>query len=215
MARAKRPPKPTFFATPDALRGWFEANHATAAELFVGLYKRTSGRPSISWPQAVDEALCFGWIDGVSRSLGADAWMIRFTPRRPGSIWSKVNVAKVAKLRELGKMRPAGERAFAARSEAKTGVYSFERPEPAQLTAAQAARLRANAEAAAFFEAQAPWYKRTATHWVVSAKREDTRERRLAQLIEDSAAGRRIAPLTRPEPKRAAAKKRAAPRRAR
>lgn len=203
MASAKPQPKPRFFETSAALRAWLEASHETATELFVGLYKRGSGRPSISWSQAVDEALCFGWIDGQGRSLGADAWMIRFTPRRPGSNWSKVNVAKVTQLRELGKMRPAGERVFAARSEAKTGVYSFERSEAARLTPAQEERLRANRKAAAFFHAQAPWYQRTATHWIVSAKREETRERRLSQLIADSAAGRRIGPLVRPDQKRA------------
>ena len=215
MASAKQRPKPTFFETSGAFRAWLEANHEVAIEVFVGLYKSGSGRPNMNWSQAVDEALCFGWIDGVSRSLGAEAWMIRFTPRRAGSIWSKVNVAKVARLRELGLMCPAGERAFAARSETKTGVYSFERAKPAQLTAAQCARLRANAKAAAFYFAQAPWYQRATAHWVISAKREETRERRLAQLIKDSAAGRRIGLLTRPADKRAEAKSTARKRRAR
>ena len=164
----------------------------------VGFYKRGSGKPSITWPQSVDEALCFGWIDGVRRSLGDDAYTIRFTPRRATSIWSAINVAKLAELEKLGKLRDAGRRAFAARTAAKTGVYSFERNESAKFTEAQEATLRANRRAAAFFDAQPPWYRRTATHWVISAKRDETRERRLAQLITDSAAGRSIGPLTRP-----------------
>ena len=190
--------KPRFFAQPSEFRAWLEAHHESASELLVGFYKRDSGKPSMTWPQAVDEALCFGWIDGVRRSLGAEAYTIRFTPRKSTSIWSAINVAKVAELVKSGKMRAAGERAFAARKPEKTGVYSFERSEAAQLTAAQRAHLDANRKAAAFFAEQAPWYQRTAIHWVISAKREQTRERRLEQLIADSAAGRRIGPLTQP-----------------
>lgn len=188
-------PKPIYFATPAAFRAWLEANHATASELIVGFYKTTSGRPSITWPESVDEALCFGWIDGVRKSLGAVAYTIRFTPRKPTSIWSAINVAKVETLRAAGKMRPAGEAAFARRTAEKTGVYSFERNAAAKLTPAQAKQLAASAKAAAWFAAQAPWYQRTATHWVISAKQEATRERRLAELIRCSAAGRRIGPL--------------------
>jgi uncharacterized protein YdeI (YjbR/CyaY-like superfamily) len=197
--------KPKFFATPGEFRAWLESHHDRARELLVGFYKRSSGRPSMTWPESVDEALCFGWIDGVRRSLGEDAYTIRFTPRRPGSIWSAINVAKVATLTEAGKMRPSGERVFAARRPDRTGVYSFERKEPPVLSNAQATLLRKNAKAAAFFDAQPPWYRRTAIHWVVSAKREDTRARRLAELIADSAAGRRITVLTSPraaKPKR-------------
>ncbi|HKP57320.1 MAG TPA: YdeI/OmpD-associated family protein [Polyangiales bacterium] len=190
--------KPKFFAAPVAFRAWLEQHHESALELLVGFYKRDSGRPSMTWPESVDEALCFGWIDGVRRSLGADAYCIRFTPRRPGSIWSAINVAKVVTLSAAGKMRPKGERAFAARKPERTAVSSFERQTPAVLPDEHAALLRKNRKASAFFEAQAPWYQRAAIHWVISAKREETRERRLAQLIEDSAAGRTIAPLTRP-----------------
>jgi uncharacterized protein YdeI (YjbR/CyaY-like superfamily) len=190
--------KPSFFATPAEFRSWLAAHHAAAKELLVGFYKTKSGKPSITWPQSVDEALCFGWIDGVRRSLGAEAYTIRFTPRKPTSIWSANNVARVAELEQLGKMAAAGRRAFALRTPERTGVYSFERKELARLEPEQDARLRANARAAAFFDAQAPWYRRTATHWVISAKRPETRERRLAQLIADSAAGRTIGPLTRP-----------------
>lgn len=187
--------KPTFFATPAAFRSWLEANHATKSELLVGLYKKASGKPSISWSEAVDEALCFGWIDGQTRSLGESEWAIRFTPRRPTSIWSKVNVAKVEALRAAGKMRPAGEAAYAKRTDAKTGIYSFERDEAATFTPAQAAQLAANAKAHAWFTAQAPYYQRTATHWVISAKQDATRDKRLAELIRCSAAGERIALL--------------------
>jgi uncharacterized protein YdeI (YjbR/CyaY-like superfamily) len=190
--------KPTFFATPAKFRAWLEANHATERELLVGFYKRASAKQSITWPESVDEALCFGWIDGVRRSLSDEAYTIRFTPRKPTSIWSVINVARVEALAKLGKLQPAGQRAFAARSADRTGVYSFERREAAKLSAPQEKRLRANRKASAFFDQQAPWYRRTAIHWVVSAKREETRERRLDQLISDSAGGRTIAPLTRP-----------------
>jgi len=198
--------KPRFFATPERFREWLSEHHATQTELLVGYYKRGSGRPSITWPESVDEALCYGWIDGVRRSLSEEAYTIRFTPRRPTSIWSAINVARVEALTELGRMTPAGKRAFAARTPARTGVYSFERAEPAQLSLEQERSLRGNAAAAAFFDAQAPWYRRAALHWVISAKREETRARRLAQLIADSAEQRTIAPLTRPGGKRAAAK---------
>lgn len=187
--------KPTYFATPAAFRTWLEKNHATAPELLVGFHKTGSGKPSMTWPESVDEALCFGWIDGVRRSLGAEAYTIRFTPRRPTSIWSAINVAKVEALRQSGKMRPAGEAAFAKRTAEKTGVYSFERDKAAVLSAAQKARLAANPKAQAWFEAQAPSYQRAAIHWVTSAKQEETRSRRLAELIRDSAAGRRIKPM--------------------
>jgi uncharacterized protein YdeI (YjbR/CyaY-like superfamily) len=187
--------EPTFFATPAAFRAWFEAHHETAAELLVGFYKKGSGRPSITWPESVEQALCFGWIDGVRRRIDDQAYSIRFTPRKPASVWSKVNVAKVAKLQAAGLMRPAGLAAFERRR--VSGVYSFERDEPATFTPEQEARLRADATAAAWFDAQAPSYRRAAIHWVTSAKRPETRERRFAQLLADSAAGRTVPPLTR------------------
>ncbi len=186
--------KPTFFASPAGFRRWLAAHHASAPEVIVGLYKKGSGKVNITWSQAVDEALCYGWIDGQGRSLGDDAWCIRFTPRRPGSIWSAINIAKVAALRAAGKMRPAGEAAFARRTEARSRVYAHEQP-PARLTRAQRARLDAVPEAAAFFAAQTPGYRRLVTHWVRSAKREETRERRLATLVRDCAAGRKVAGL--------------------
>ena len=196
--RPAAPSVPTYFPTPESFRAWLEANHEKEAELLVGFHKVGTARPSLTWPQSVDEALCFGWIDGVRRSLGPDAYTIRFTPRKPTSIWSAINVAKVAALTKQGKMRLAGLRAFAARQAARTGVYSFERKEAPRLSPDEERALRAHAKAAAFFDAQAPWYRRTALHWVVSAKRDETRARRLQQLISDSAAGRTIPPLTRP-----------------
>jgi len=190
--------RPAFFATPADFRAWLERHHETEAELVVGFHKKASGRPSVTWPQSVDEALCFGWIDGVRHSLGDESYTIRFTPRRPTSIWSAINVARVAELTKLGRMRAAGVKAFAARTPARTGVYSFERQMAAELTPAQRRTLRANPAAADFFESQPPGYRKTAIHWVVSAKRPETRQRRLELLISDSAAGRRIGPLRRP-----------------
>jgi uncharacterized protein YdeI (YjbR/CyaY-like superfamily) len=187
-----------FFAAPDDFRAWLAEHHETERELLVGFHKRGSGRPSITWPESVDAALSFGWIDGVRRSIDEHSYSIRFTPRKRTSIWSAVNVARVAELVKSGKMAPAGLRAFAARTPERTGVYSFERNVAARLTAAQEKALRANRKAAAFFDGQAPWYQRAAIHWIVSAKRDETKERRLAQLIADSAAGREIPPLRRP-----------------
>jgi uncharacterized protein YdeI (YjbR/CyaY-like superfamily) len=187
---------PKFFPTPADFRAWLEAHHETKKELLVGFHKKGSGKPSITWPESVDEALCFGWIDGVRRTLGQTAYTIRFTPRRPTSTWSAVNVARVAELTKRRRMHPAGLRAFAARRPDRTGIYSFERKEMARLPKNQAKALSANRKAAAFFDAQPPWYRRTAIHWVLSAKRQETRDRRLSRLIADSAAGRRIEPLT-------------------
>lgn len=186
--------KPRYFATADDFRRWLEEHHRSTAELLVGFWKRDSGKASMTWPESVDEALSFGWIDGVRKSLGADAYTIRFTPRKRGSIWSAVNVAKVAALETAGKMRPAGREAFAARRDDRTAVYSFERKEPAVLAPAEELALRSASAAHTFFEAQPAWYKRTAIHWVVSAKRDATRAARLAALIRDSSEERWIGP---------------------
>ena len=201
---------PTFFETPARFRAWLEKNHATATELLVGFYKRGSGKPSITWPESVDEALCFGWIDGVRRG-GDDSYTIRFTPRKKSSNWSNVNVARVAELTRAGRMAPAGLRAFEARKADRTGVYSFERTAPAVLSPAHEKQLRANRAAAAYFDAQPPWYRRTATHWVTSAKREATRDRRLAELVRCCAAGRSIPTLAAREQKPAAKRSAAEP----
>jgi uncharacterized protein YdeI (YjbR/CyaY-like superfamily) len=190
--------EPTFFATPAQFRAWLEEHHDSASELLVGFYKKGSGRPSITWPESVDQALCFGWIDGVRRSLGDEAYTIRFTPRRSRSIWSAVNVARMQELTADGLVHPAGTAAFERRSDDRTAIYSYEQRKRARLPDDYEERLRANAAAAAFFDSRPPSYRRAATHWVISAKREATRERRLAQLIEDSAAGRTVGPLTPP-----------------
>ena len=187
--------EPRFFATPAELRAWFEAHHADAGELLVGYYKRGTGRPSITWPESVDEALCFGWIDGVRRRIDDEAYSIRFTPRKPSSIWSTVNVRRMGELVAVGLVAPAGLRAFEARRDDRSGVYGHERATAAELEPEQQRRLEADAEAWAWFSAQAPSYRRTAIHWVVSAKRAETRERRLATLIEDSRAGMKVKPL--------------------
>jgi uncharacterized protein YdeI (YjbR/CyaY-like superfamily) len=188
----------TFFATPNEFRAWFERHHATSRELLVGFYKKGSGRPSITWPESVDQALCFGWIDGVRRSIDQESYSIRFTPRRTGSNWSTINVNRVKELTASGLMRDAGLEAFRRRMEDKSGIYSYEQRHSAKLTRADENRFKANKKAWAFFRAQPPWYRKTATHWVVSAKKEETQRRRLATLISDSAMGRTIGPLTRP-----------------
>ena len=185
--------KPTFFATPGAFRKWFEQNHDTARELLVGFYKKGSGKPSITWPESVDEALCFGWIDGIRRRIDEESYSIRFTPRRARSIWSNVNTKRVAVLTKEGRMHPAGLAAFKKRDAKRSGIYAFEQREKAQhLSAAYMAKLKANKKAWAFFQSQSPYYQRMASLFVMSAKKEETRLRRLAALLEDSAAGRRI-----------------------
>ena len=190
-------PKPTFFKAPGDFRQWLEENHAKVPELWVGFHKKGTGRPSITWPEAVDEALCFGWIDGVRYRVDEISYRIRFTPRRAKSIWSNVNVKRVGALKKLGRIAPAGLAAFAKADPMKAGIYAYERSNP-KLGAARERTFKANKKAWAFFKAQAPWYRRTVTHWVVSAKQEETRRRRLAALIADSEAGRRVGLLERP-----------------
>jgi len=184
--------KAIFFDGPDAFYDWLEEHHADEDEVLVGFYKKHTGRQTMTWSQAVDQALCFGWIDGVMNRVDDERHVQRFTPRRAGSNWSNVNVEKMARLEAEGRVRPAGRKAFEARSLDKTGVYSFENREAAQLPPEYERRLREDAAAVEFFDAQPPWYRRTVTHWVVSAKKEETRLRRLAQLIEGSAQGSRL-----------------------
>lgn len=190
--------KPRFFPTPAAWRAWLEEHHAEAGELWVGFYKRGSGRPSITWPEAVDGALCFGWIDGVRKSLNTVSYKIRFTPRRPRSIWSAINITRATELSTLGLMHPAGVAAFQKRDENRSGIYSYEQRRTAKLPPAYEKEFRSNSAAWKFFQAQASWYRRTATYLVISAKREETRRKRLASLVEDSANQRTIPALTRP-----------------
>jgi len=185
----------TFFETPAELRDWLAAHHQTAAELFVGAWKKGTGKPTLTWPEIVEEALCVGWIDSIRRGVTGDGWVIRLTPRRTRSIWSAVNVAKIAELRAAGRLRPAGEAAFAARREDRTAVYSFEQGRDPELAADEEARFRAVEPAWAWFSAKPPSFRKQALHWVISPKKAETRERRLATLIEDSAAGRPIKPM--------------------
>ncbi len=183
--------KPAFFKSAADFRGWLDQHHATTRELLIGLYRKESDGGGITYPQALDAALSFGWIDGVRKRIDADAYTIRFTPRKPGSIWSAVNIERVRELTSQGLMQPSGLRAFGERDEQKTRQYSYER-ERGKLDQALEAALRANRKAASFFDAQPPGYRKTATFWVMSAKREETRARRLAHLIERSASGSRI-----------------------
>ena len=187
--------KPMFFPTPAAFRKWLDANHASATELLVGFYKRDSGKPSITWPESVDQALCFGWIDGVRRRIDDVSYSIRFTPRKRISNWSAINIARVAELTSLGQMRPAGLRAFEQRREDKSAIYAYENA-VRTLDPADEKTFRANRKAWQFFNAQAPSYRRVCIYWVTSAKREETRARRLATLINDSANGQRLGIVT-------------------
>jgi uncharacterized protein YdeI (YjbR/CyaY-like superfamily) len=186
----------TFFATPAELRAWFEKHHESESELWLGYYKKAAGRQTITWEQAVEEALCFGWIDGKVQRIDELCYRQRFSPRRRTSNWSAVNIAKVAELREQGRMAPAGEAAFAARREDRTAVYSYERRHEARFDNEQRSAFRANEAAWAWFEGQSDAYRHLATFWVVSAKRPETRARRLATLVECSAEGRRVPALT-------------------
>ncbi|HEX6116151.1 MAG TPA: YdeI/OmpD-associated family protein [Solirubrobacterales bacterium] len=190
-------PKPTFFSDPAGFRAWLAERHASEDELYVGFYKKATGKQGLSWADAVDEALCFGWIDGRRNRIDDERHMVRFTPRRKGSNWSRRNIARVQALEAEGRMRPAGRAAYEAREADRSGVYSFERGEDARLEPEQERRFRADAAAWEFFESQPPGYRRTAIHLVTSAKRPETRERRLDRLIADSAAGLRIKELRR------------------
>ena len=184
-----------FFGTPGEFRAWLEENHETEPEIWVGYYKKATGKPSMTWSEAVDEALCFGWIDGKRQRIDEERHRQRFTPRRPQSTWSAINIAKIADLRAQGRMTPAGEAAFAARREDRSAVYSYERRHEAAFDAEQETAFRGNEGGWAWFSAQSASYRQTATFWVVSAKRPETRAKRLATLIECSAEGRRVPPL--------------------
>jgi uncharacterized protein YdeI (YjbR/CyaY-like superfamily) len=190
--------EPIFFASPDEFRAWLAENHEREKEVLVGFYKKHTGRPTLTWPQSVDEALCYGWIDGVRRSAGEEAYTIRFTPRKTKSTWSAVNLKRVPELVAEGRMRPAGLKAYEAREESNSRIYAYEQADPAAFDATLEERFRANEAAWEFFQAQPPGYRRTSTHWVMSAKQEATRLRRIDQLITDSASGRRLDQVTSP-----------------
>ena len=180
-----------FFPTPAAFRRWLEKNHERERELWVGFYKKDSGRPSITWPESVDEALCFGWIDGVRKSVDESRYKIRFTPRKPESIWSAVNTRRVAALKKAGRMAAAGLAAFARRDAARTQQYSYERA-AAKLRPEEERLFKAARPAWEFFRAQPPSYQRICAWYLASAKKDETRRRRLEALIDASARGRRI-----------------------
>jgi len=179
-------PKPTFFPTPADFRTWLEAHHDKLREHLVGFHKKASRKPSITWPESVEVALCFGWIDGVRKSLDETSYTIRFTPRKPTSNWSSININLVRKLTKKRLMHPAGLKAFAARSEEKSSIYSYEQRKSARFTREQEKQFRTNKAAWEFFRSQAPWYQRVTTYWVVSAKREETKLKRLSELIDHS-----------------------------
>ena len=189
--------KIVFFKTPAAFRTWLRRHHTEHRILHVGFRKRHTGEPSITWPEAVDEALCYGWIDGVRHRIDADCYTIRFTPRRPGSIWSAVNLRRVRALIRDKRMSPQGLAVYKERNRKKTRLYAYEQRKEWRFSPRYARQFRANRRAWTWFQAQAPWYRRTSTHWVQRAKQEATRLRRLATLIDCSAAGRPIGPLDR------------------
>lgn len=193
---------PQFFATPKLFRDWLEKHHASERELVVGFYRKESGKPSITWPQSVEEALCFGWIDGVRRKLSDDSYSIRFTPRKATSIWSKINLANMERLMAEGRVAPAGRKAYETRNQENTNRYSFERAE-AKLPPEMEKRFQKKAKAWEFWQAQIPSYRKPATWWVISAKQDATREKRISTLIDCSARGLKIPALRRPGDKQA------------
>ena len=183
--------KPTFFATPAAFRAWLKKHHKTADELWVGFYRKDFGKPTITWQESVDEALCFGWIDGIRKKISDEAYTNRFTPRRAGSNWSAINIAKVAELTKKKRMRASGLAAFAKRTEAKSRIYTYEKASVAFDKAIER-KFQVNRKAWAFFQAQPPYYRKLMTGWVNGAKQEETRWRRLDKLIEACESGTRV-----------------------
>jgi uncharacterized protein YdeI (YjbR/CyaY-like superfamily) len=186
------PPEPKFFASAAKFRAWLELNAATATELIVGFWKVDSGRPSMTWPESVDEALCFGWIDGVRKRLDNHSYQIRFTPRKPTSIWSAINIRKFEHLIAEGRMTDAGVRAHSYRTDAKSVVYSYEQQVESELTASEIRGFKRNRTAWAHFEACPPGYRKVLLHWVTAAKKPETRVARLQKLIEASKEGKRL-----------------------
>ena len=189
---AKNEAQPLFFATPNEFKAWLKTNHATALEQWVGFHRKGSGRPSITWPEAVDEALCVGWIDGIRKSVDETSYKIRFTPRRKTSIWSAVNIGRVAELAKQKRMRPVGLQAFGARQEAKSGVYAYEQRKIVALDSTAETEFQKNPKAWDFFQTQSATYRKVMAWWVISAKREETRKSRLLKLIDESEQGRRM-----------------------
>ncbi len=199
MLQSNNGEKPKFFAAPAEFRSWFEAHHASEAALWVGFYKRGSGKPSITWPESVDTALCYGWIDGIRKSIDETSYKIRFTPRKRDSNWSAVNLRRIAELTACGLMHPAGQKCFEERTRREAAGYTYELKHEIKLEPGHEKQFKQNKAAWKFFTEQANWYQRTATRWVVSAKREETREKRLEELIADSSTGKAIKQLRRNE----------------
>jgi len=193
--------KPVFFRTPPDFRKWLQRNHSTTAELWVGYFKRDSGEPSITWPESVDQALCYGWIDGIRKSIDASRYMIRFTPRKPGSIWSSINIKRAQALIEEGQMKPAGLKAYEARKENRSGIYSYEQRK-AELEEPYARLLKKNQAAWRFFQSQPPSYRKAVSWWIISAKQEETRLKRLEKLIAHSSQDERLPQLRPSKPAR-------------
>jgi uncharacterized protein YdeI (YjbR/CyaY-like superfamily) len=188
---------PVFFTSQAKFRSWLRKHHQVTQELWVGFYKRASGKPSLTWPESVDVALCYGWIDGVRKSIDATAYTIRFTPRKPRSTWSSVNVRRIRELTALGLVQASGLQAFERRSETKSGIYAYENRDSAEFADSEIRQFKAHPEAWKFFQAQAPWYRRTATWWAISAKKEQTRQSRLDTLIRHSGQSEPIPQLRR------------------
>jgi len=182
---------PKFFAEQADFRKWLEENHDKETELLVGFYKVGTNKPSMNWSQSVDEALCFGWIDGVRRSIDAESYSIRFTPRKPNSVWSAVNIAKIEKLTEQNLMKPVGIAAFAKREESRSKIYAYENKQK-RFSDEFEKQFKSNVKAWTFFEKQANWYKKKAVNWVMTAKQEITRLSRLEKLVAESEYGRKI-----------------------
>ena len=189
--------KAKFFRSALELRAWFARHHDAADELIVGYYKKSSGKGGLTWSESVDEALSFGWIDGIRHRLDDDRYTNRFTPRRPGSVWSAINIKRVEQLKAEGRMRPAGLAAFERRKENKSGIYSYEQ-RPQTLPEPYLSRFKKNNKAWTLFEGQPAWRRKALTWWVISAKKEETRQKRLAALIADCAEGRMPSPMSAP-----------------
>ena len=198
----KARPKHVFFADPSEFHIWLQKNHDKASEIWVGFHKKSSGKLGITMPESVDEALCFGWIDSVRRSVSDTSYANRFTRRKTRSTWSAINIERAKELIRLGRMQAAGLRAFEKRTDERSSIYSYEQRQTAALSGAFETEFRANKKAWNFFQSQPPWYRRVSAFWVLSAKREETKLKRLTKLIEDSENQRTIPPLTRPEKQR-------------
>lgn len=189
---------PLYFASPAEWRKWLSRYHKTETELWVGFYKRDTGRPSLTWPESVDEALCYGWIDGIRKRVDDGRYVIRFTPRKPGSTWSLVNIRRVGELTKARRMRSEGLKAFRRRSEDKSGTYTYEQRRAAELRPGDVALIQQHPTAWKYFSSRPPGYRRLASFWVISAKKEETRRRRLEALIAACGAGQPIGPMRRP-----------------